>query len=261
MKPPTVEILGVPITAIDLEGALDVIDDWIASGRHDYITVTGVHGVMEAQDDAEVKLVHQNAGMCVPDGTPLAWIGRLYGHKTMATIRGSDLMRKQLARSVDRGYTHFLYGGKPGVPELLQKRLTERMPGLKIVGGFSPPFRPMTGREEQELQELIAGLKPDIIWVGLSTPKQEKWMAAHLGRLETCIMIGVGAAFDFHAGLLREAPRFLHNTSLEWVFRLIMEPRRLWRRYLRNNPRFIFKVLKQFFKRPMKTPGRPGGRS
>ena len=243
----TVDILGLPIAAVNMDGALEIIDDWLSSGSRNYVTVTGVHGVMESQDNAEVKKIHQQAGMCVPDGTPLAWVGWIYGYRNACTIRGSDLMREQLKRSIERGYTHFFYGGKAGVPELLQQRLEAALPGLKILGGFSPPFRPMTDHEESELRDLVARLKPDIIWVGLSTPKQEKWMAAHIDRLATTVMIGVGAAFDFHAGLVAEAPLWVHNTGMEWAYRLLKEPRRLWRRYLRNNPRFVVRIIRQLF--------------
>ncbi len=242
----TVNILGVPIAAIDLDQAAGQIDSWIAHGARRFVTVTGVHGIMESQRSPELKKIHQAAGMCVPDGMPTVWVGKLYGHRRMRRVYGPDLMLEVVRRSAQSGCTHFLYGGKPGVPERLQDRLQDQFPGLKVVGSYSPPFRPLTDREEQELAGRFAALKPDITWVGLSTPKQERWMAAHLGRLDTSVMVGVGAAFDFHAGLLRQAPAWMQRSGLEWLFRLRVEPRRLWRRYLYNNPYFVWLMLLQF---------------
>jgi N-acetylglucosaminyldiphosphoundecaprenol N-acetyl-beta-D-mannosaminyltransferase len=142
-------------------------------------------------------------------------------------------------RSLETGWRHYLYGGAEGVPELLAARLAERFPGLGIAGAFSPPFRPLTDAEDDEIVRRINATRPDIVWVGLSTPKQERWMASHLRRIEAPVMVGVGAAFDFHAGLKRQAPKWIQGSGLEWLFRLATEPRRLWRRYLRNNPVFV----------------------
>jgi N-acetylglucosaminyldiphosphoundecaprenol N-acetyl-beta-D-mannosaminyltransferase len=241
----TVNILGVPIAAVDLNETITCIDNVIKAGLQTYFTVTGVHGIMESQDDSEILQIHCNAGMCVPDGMPNVWIGRLLGYKNMRRVYGPDLMLAVLKRSVAQGYSHFFYGGNEGVPELLRYKISKRFVGVRILGTFSPPFRPMTKREDRELVKLINRLSPDIIWVGLSTPKQERWMATHLGRLNTKVMIGVGAAFDFHAGLLRQAPSWVQKLGMEWFFRMCMEPQRLTKRYLKNNPRFIYKVLKQ----------------
>jgi len=240
-----VNTLGVPIAAVNLGQAADRIEGWIGNGTRTFVTVTGVHGIMESQDDEEIKRIHNAAGMCVPDGVPTVWVGRLYGHKTMSRVYGPELMLEMMRRSVEKGYSHFFYGGREGVPELLRDRLTARFPKLRVVGVLSPPFRPMTEVEENEFRVLIDSLSPDIIWVGLSTPKQERWMAAHVGRLNAGVLIGVGAAFDIHAGLLRQAPRWMQRAGLEWFFRVCVEPRRLWRRYFRNNPRFIWRMLWQ----------------
>ena len=241
----TVNILGVPIAAVNMAQAAELIEEWIQNGRKKYVAVTGVHGIMESQYTEEIKRIHQCAGMCVPDGMPTVWIGKYYGHKSMARVYGPDLMLEMMERSIERGYTHFLFGGKEGVPELLRDRLVARFPGLKIVGTLSPPFRPMDEREENNLRNLIQHLSPDIIWVGLSTPRQEKWMASHIEKMKTKVMIGVGAAFDFHAGLVKQAPRWVRRAGLEWLFRLCIEPRRLWRRYLKNNPMFIWMMMLQ----------------
>jgi N-acetylglucosaminyldiphosphoundecaprenol N-acetyl-beta-D-mannosaminyltransferase len=245
IKVPTVNILGVPIAAVNMDQAANRIEDWIEAGLQTYITVTGVHGVMESQNDPEVRRIHTNAGMCVPDGMPTVWVGRMLGYKNMKRVYGPDFMIELMRRSVAKGYTHFLYGGKEGVPELLKYRLEQRFQGLRILGTISPPFRQMTEDEEKELVDSVNRLSPVIFWVGLSTPKQERWMAEHFGRLNARVMIGVGAAFDFHAGLLRQAPTWIQKIGMEWFFRVCMEPRRLVKRYLKNNPRFIYMILKQ----------------
>jgi N-acetylglucosaminyldiphosphoundecaprenol N-acetyl-beta-D-mannosaminyltransferase len=239
----TMDILGVPMAATDIPGAAARIEEWIRNGERRFVTVTGVHGIMESQRDPEIMRIHRAAGMCVPDGMPTVVIGRLRGHKGMRRVYGPDLMLEIMRRSREKGYTHFFYGGKEGVPELLRDRLVERFPGLRVVGTYSPPFRPLATDEELALQERIEELAPDILWVGLSTPKQERWMAARVGRLNAGVMIGVGAAFDFHAGLVRQAPRWIQPLCLEWLFRLCVEPKRLWKRYMANNPRFIWMML------------------
>lgn len=242
----TVDVLGVPIAAVNRARAADCIETWIRERRRTFVTVTGVHGVMESQDHPDVAAAHRAAGMCVPDGMPMVWAGKLDGKKQIGRVYGPDLMLEVCRRSVDRGYTHFFYGGRDGVPDLLRDKLEARFPGLRVVGTKSPPFRSLDATEEEELRRTIERLKPDVLWVGLSTPKQERWMAAHVGRLDAPVMIGVGAAFDMHAGLLRQAPRWMQASGLEWLFRLCMEPRRLWRRYLGNNPRFVARMLGQW---------------
>lgn len=241
----TVNILGIRIAATNIDKAVAQISRWIESNAKTYICVTGVHGIIESQSDLNLKKIHNSAGMCVPDGMPTVLVGKYLGHKTMQRVRGLDLMGKTVDYSAAKGYTHFFYGGKEGVPELLKDKLEARFPGLKVVGTYSPPFRPLNENEENEFKDKIESLAPDIIWVGLSTPKQEKWMAEHLGKLNTKVMIGVGAAFDFHAGLLKEAPKWIQSVSLEWLFRLCIEPGRLWRRYFYIVPVFLFLIFCQ----------------
>lgn len=241
----TVDILDVPIAAVNLSQAIARIEKWIEEGKRTYVTLTGVHGIMESQDDPKIMRFHREAGMCLPDGMPTVWWGQLAGHKNMGRVYGPDLMLEVMEQSVSKGYTHFLYGGKEGVPELLQSRLKQKFPGIKILGAISPPFRPMTEEEEKGLEELIQRLSPDITWVGLGTPKQERWMADHVGKLNSKVLIGVGAAFDFHTGLLRQAPAWIRKMGMEWFFRLCMEPGRLWKRYLKNNSRFLYRTLRQ----------------
>jgi N-acetylglucosaminyldiphosphoundecaprenol N-acetyl-beta-D-mannosaminyltransferase len=223
--------------------ALDVIEQWIAGRDQHYVCVTGVHGVVESQDDPALREIHNGAGMVTPDGMPLVWISRLFGQRQVDRVYGPDLMLALCERSASPGapggYRHFLYGGGEGVPEMLAERLKGRFPGLQIAGTYSPPFRPLTPQEDEDVVAMINEAKPDVVWVGLSTPKQERWMHAHQGRIEAPVMIGVGAAFDFHAGLKRQAPYWMQRSGTEWLFRMLTEPRRLAGRYLRNNPRFV----------------------
>ncbi|MDX9974116.1 MAG: WecB/TagA/CpsF family glycosyltransferase [FCB group bacterium] len=242
----TVDILGVPVAAVNLPDAADRIETWIREEPRRYVTVTGVHGIMESVYDPEVRRAHRRAGMCVPDGMPTVWIGLLAGHRGMGRVYGPDLMLELMARSAGAGHRHFFFGGKEGVAERLRDRMVARFPELNVVGTYSPPFRPMTLEEEAGLEAELERLAPDILWVGLSTPKQERWMAAQVGRINAKVLIGVGAAFDIHAGLLRQAPRWMRRSGLEWFFRLCVEPRRLWRRYLVNNPLFILLMLGQW---------------
>jgi N-acetylglucosaminyldiphosphoundecaprenol N-acetyl-beta-D-mannosaminyltransferase len=180
-----------------------------------------------------------------PDGMPMVWMGKLQGFSQMDRVYGPDLMLRVCEWTQTRGYKHFLYGGGPGVADELQRRLVQRFPALKIVGTYTPPFRPLSAEEEEQLAARVRESKPDIFWVGLSTPKQEKFMADHWQRLDATLFFGVGAAFDFHAGRVRQAPRWMQRSGLEWLFRLVCEPKRLWKRYFKNNPVFIFRAICQ----------------
>lgn len=241
-----VNVLGIGISALNLNSAMDAVADALARKRKGYICVTGVHGVMEAQEDAGLRGILNAAFLNTPDGMPMVWTGKLRGFRRMSRVYGPDLMYLVCEFTRDKSYTHFLYGGADGVATELKRRLEGKFPGLKIVGTYTPPFRTLNAVEEAELVGRINALKPDIVWVGLSTPKQEKFMARFSQRLDATLMFGVGAAFDFHAGRVRQAPRWMQRSGLEWFFRLCTEPRRLWRRYLRNNPRFVFRIFCQF---------------
>jgi N-acetylglucosaminyldiphosphoundecaprenol N-acetyl-beta-D-mannosaminyltransferase len=225
--------------------ALATIEGWLVRREQHYVCVTGVHGIMESQRDEALRRIHNRAGLVTPDGMPLVWLARLSGQSHVERVYGPDLMLACCERSVLKGYKHFLYGGGQGVAPRLAQRLCGRFPGLIVSGTYTPPFRPLSDDEDEAIVRAINEVDPDIIWIGLSTPKQERWMYAHLGRLRAPVMIGVGAAFDFHAGLKRQAPRWVQRSGLEWLFRFGAEPRRLWRRYLRNNPAFIWGVLLQ----------------
>ena len=237
-----VDVLGVGISAINMEMALDEVTRWVDEGERHYVCVTGVHGVMESQRDPELVRIHNGSGLTTPDGMPMVWAGRRAGADWMSRVYGPDLMLAVLARAAERGWRSYLYGGNDGVPELLADKLLARMPGLQIVGTYSPPFRPLTPDEDEAIIDKINSSGAELVWVGLSTPKQERWMAAHAGRLNAAAMFGVGAAFDFHAGLIPQAPPWLQRHGLEWAYRLTKEPRRLWRRYLRNNPAFLARI-------------------
>jgi len=242
---PRVNILGVGVSAINLDMAIKSIDDWIQKQESHYICVRDVHGVMESQRDREIRHIHNHAGLVTPDGMPLVWLCRLKGHAHVERVYGPDLMLALCEHSLHQGYRHYFYGGVDGVPELLAQRLRQRFPGLQIVGTISPPFRPLTEEEDIEIVKEINQKSPHVIWVGLSTPKQEYWMASHIGKINAPVLIGVGAAFDFLAGIKKQAPRWMQRSGLEWLFRLGMEPRRLWRRYLINAPIFIVFILLQ----------------
>jgi N-acetylglucosaminyldiphosphoundecaprenol N-acetyl-beta-D-mannosaminyltransferase len=200
---------------------------------------------MESQRDPELLAIHNASGLTTPDGMPLVWAGRRAGMAHMRRVYGPDLMLAVCKLAAERGWSSYFYGAADGVPELLAQRLADRFPGLKVAGTLSPPFRPLTPEEDAEVVERINAAAPDLLWVGLSTPKQERWMAAYLGRLRVPVMVGVGAAFDMHAGLLPQAPGWMQASGLEWLYRLYREPRRLWRRYLRNNPRFVLAILRR----------------
>lgn len=225
--------------------AVAEITRWIELREQHYVCVTGVHGVMESQDDPTLRDIHNASGLTTPDGMPMVWAGRWAGAAGMTRVYGPDLMLELLALAADRGWSSFFYGGAAHVPGLLAQRMAERFPGLKIAGTYSPPFRSLTAAEDAEIVALINTADPDLVWVGLSTPKQERWMAAHVARVRAPAILGVGAAFDIHAGLLPQAPGWVQRAGLEWAYRLAREPRRLWRRYLKNNPRFVWAIARR----------------
>ena len=240
-----VNVLGVGISVLNLRTALDAIAAAVRDRRKGYLCVTGVHGVMEAQDDAGFKKILNDAFLCTPDGMPMVWAGKLAGHREMSRVYGPDLMLDMCAWSETSGAKHFFYGGADGVAELLAQKLKVKFPKLQVVGTFTPPFRALNADEEKNLREQVAAARPDIFWVGLSTPKQEKFMAEFLPKLDATLMVGVGAAFDFHSGRTKQAPRWMQRTGLEWFYRLCCEPRRLAKRYFRNNPLFVLKFFGQ----------------
>jgi N-acetylglucosaminyldiphosphoundecaprenol N-acetyl-beta-D-mannosaminyltransferase len=243
---PRCNVLGVRVSAINLNQAVALAEQCIRERGKGYICVTGVHGVMEAQRDEALLDILNRSFMTVPDGMPTVWVGRLQGHQEMRRVYGPDFMSELCARSPRARYRHFLYGGNPGVSEHLASALRERFPGIVIVGTYTPPFRPLNMAEKAALLAQVRESRPDVIWVGLSTPKQEAFMAEYLDQLDTCLMVGVGAAFDIHTGGIADAPTWMKHAGLQWLHRLCQEPRRLWKRYLINNPKFIFHIGLQF---------------
>lgn len=245
LAPRRANVLGVGVSAINLDQACGLVAEALERGTRGYVCVSGVHGVSEAQADPEFRDILNGAWLNTPDGMPMVWMGRLQGFKQMGRVYGPDLLLRLCDVGRAKGWTHFFYGGAEGVAGELKGRLEGRFPGLKVAGVFTPPFRPLNSEEEGRLVDEIAALKPDLFWVGLSTPKQEKFMARYWQKLDARIFFGVGAAFDFHAGRVRQAPRWMQRGGLEWLFRLGCEPRRLWRRYLRNNPLFLMRAAAQ----------------
>lgn len=244
-NPPAIRILGSPVSAVNMGEACDAIMRALDERRKGYVCVTGVHGLTEAYEDESFRGILEKAFLVTPDAMPLVWLGKMQSRRRMSRVYGPDLMLAVCGLTAHSGHTHFLFGGNPGVADELKLSLEKKFPGIRIVGTHCPPFRPLSDNEEMSLEKKIAELRPDIIWVGLSTPKQERFMAAHIERLSTTLMFGVGAAFDFHTGRVRQAPSWMQRCGLEWLFRLWMEPKRLAKRYLRNNPLFVWRLIKE----------------
>ena len=238
-----VSVLGVHISAIDMGEAVDTITTWVTDrtpGR--YVTVTGVHGVMECQRSGELEGVHNRADMTTPDGMPMVWACRWAGLPTTSRVYGPDLVRALAGVGAGHGWSVYCVGGAPGVADQFGRRLCADHPGLELAGSYSPPFADEAVRLDDALIDEINASGASLLFVGLSTPKQEQWMALHRPLLDVPVLIGVGAAFDMLTGRLRQAPPVLQRLGLEWLFRLAMEPRRLFWRYVRNNPGFIARL-------------------
>jgi len=245
VAPQRVNVLGVGISVLNLDTVVGVLASALAAGRRGYVTVTGVHGVIESQTDEPLRRIHNASLLSTPDGMPMVWMGRLAGHPTMGRVYGPDLMERVFEWSRTSGATHYFYGGNVGVAEELKARLEKRFPGIRIVGTYTPPFRPLTEAELAALSADVARLRPDFLWVGLSTPKQERFMAEHVHKLDARIMVGVGAAFDFFAGRVQQAPRWIQRSGFEWLYRLTRDFKRLWPRYSRIVPLFLWKAAGQ----------------
>jgi N-acetylglucosaminyldiphosphoundecaprenol N-acetyl-beta-D-mannosaminyltransferase len=245
MNIPAFEVLGVRLHGMNLTVATEAVLEALRERRKGYVCVTGVHGVSEAQDDETFRRILNAAFLNTTDGMPLVWLGRRAVGPQVDRVYGPDLMLEIFRATQHTGHRHFFYGGAPGVAGELQARMEARFPGVTIAGIYCPPFRPLNAGEEAELAQKIRECQPDIVWVGLSTPKQERFMSEYLPKLDTTLMFGVGAAFDFHAGRVSQAPRWMQRSGLEWFYRLCSEPRRLGRRYLTNNPLFVWRLLLQ----------------
>jgi N-acetylglucosaminyldiphosphoundecaprenol N-acetyl-beta-D-mannosaminyltransferase len=245
-EPARFNVQGVGVSALSLDQARDLILAARGQRHLGYVCLCTAHGVGEARRDPGLRGIFNRAYLNTPDGMPLVWLGRLTGHRDITRVYGPDLMLAACDTGRAAGLTHYFFGGVPGVAQKLRTELTARFPGLRVVGTHAPPFRELTPGEFARLQADVAEKKPDLIWVGLSTPKQERFMAGAWARLDAGLLIGVGAAFDFHSGLVRQAPRWMQHSGLEWLFRLCTEPRRLWKRYLVHNPLFVLRALAQW---------------
>ena len=252
--PTRVDLLGVPVSAINIAQALAVIDGWITAQDPHYICVTPVHSVMDCVSSRDLLMIFESAGLVTPDGMPLVWWLRWHGQTHVERVYGPDLLLAVCQRSLETGWSHYFYGGAPGVPEELSARLQARFPGLKVAGIYSPPYRPLTPAEDEEVCQRIQASQADILWVGLGSPRQEYWMSAHVGKVGSPVLVGVGAAFDFHSGRKRQAPRWIQHSGLEWLFRLVNEPGRLWQRYLLGYPRFVVLAAWQLLRERLKPP-------
>ncbi len=232
-------VLGVRVSAVNLKSATGLIQKAIEDGRKEYVCVRDAHGVVRCQKDPELRSIHNRAFLVTPDGMPLVWALKHAGHVESDRVYGPDLMLSVFDAGSSKGLRHFLYGATAETLEQLQARLLAKFPQARIVGSYAPPFRQLSMQEEADIADRLNRSDADIIWVGLSSPKQELWMSRMRDRLEAPMLIGVGAAFDFHAGLKRQAPRVIQRSGFEWAFRLLCEPRRLWRRYALVVPTFI----------------------
>src|SRR4051794_27402502 len=242
----TREILGLPIAMTDYEQAMDVMDGMVARRERGYVCAVAVHAVMVAQNDPEMREALLGSTLTVPDGMPLVWAANALGENLPQRVYGPELMRRYSQRCATQGHRVWLYGGHDqGHLVQLALRLRQRHKGIKIVGGYAPPFRPLTSEEEDAIAAQVNQAKPDVLWVGIGVPKQEKWMARMREKLDVPVMCAVGAAFDFHAGRISQAPSWMQDRGLEWTYRIAQEPRRLLPRYLYYNPRFMLSFARQ----------------
>lgn len=238
---PTCNIMGVNIAAINMEWLLKYVDKNINQLHGDYICVSNVHTTVTSYEEADYCAIQNGGLMAIPDGGPLSTIGRKRGYKDMERTTGPSLMGEIFKISAEKGYRHFFYGSKEETLELLEKNLNKNYPGIQISGMYSPPFRDLTDEEDAMVIKMINDSKPDFVWIGLGAPKQERWMATHQGKIDG-LMLGVGAGFDYYAGNIERAPEWMQKNNLEWVYRLMQDPKRLFKRYFYTNTKFIWNV-------------------
>jgi N-acetylglucosaminyldiphosphoundecaprenol N-acetyl-beta-D-mannosaminyltransferase len=244
---PSYHVLGIPVHCLQISEVISQIESWIATrDMTRYIAITGMHGVSESRRDAHFRKILHSASLVIPDGMPLVWLGRWHKHSIDRRVCGSDLLEAFCEQTGPR-YRHFFYGGAPGVAEDLAKRLHDRHQ-IGVAGTYCPPYRTLNAQEEMEIACILEAAAPDILWIGLSTPKQERWMYEHREKFLVPAMLGVGAAFDFNSGRLRRAPSWIGDRGLEWLFRLLMEPAGLWKRYLITIPSAMWSVSLELFR-------------
>ena len=240
-----VDVLGIHVSVTDMEHTVGTFARWIDRGERQLVCVSDMNALLHARADDRLTELYNTSGMTLPDGMPLVWAGKKAGFERMDRVCGPDLLERVMAEAAERGWTQYFFGGADGVPEQLRETFTERHPELRVVGAYSPPYRALSEAEDAEIVNRMNEASPDIIWIGLGAPKQERWMAEHRDRLGAAILIGVGAAFDFHTGRLDRAPVWMQKSGLEWSYRLYKEPRRLWRRYVLGIPRFVVGILRR----------------
>ena len=241
---PRVNVLGVGVSSINLAQAVAAIDEALRTKHQGYICFAGVHPVMEAQADAELKRIYNRSFLTTPDGMPMVWLNRWQGAHHVTRVYGPDLMLEIFRLSETRGWKHFFYGGSDGVAEAMRVEMVKRFPKLQVVGTYEPPFRALTAEEETQLTEQVRVTQPDLMWIGLGSPKQDRFMASMLPKLDVTLMAGVGAAFNFFTGRVPQAPRWMQRSGLEWFYRCLHEPR-VRGRYFSTVPRFILAAAGQ----------------
>jgi N-acetylglucosaminyldiphosphoundecaprenol N-acetyl-beta-D-mannosaminyltransferase len=238
-----VDVLGIHVSVTDMDDTVETFAGWIAAGERHLVCVSDMNALLHARADPELTEVYNTSGLTLADGMPLVWAGKRAGFDRMARVCGPDLIERVMAESAERGWSQYFYGGADGVAEQLRDNFVAKHPSLFVAGTYSPPYRALSAAEDAEIVDKINAAGPDIVWVGLGAPKQERWMAEHRDRLDAAILIGVGAAFDFHTGRLDRAPVWMQKAGLEWSYRLYKEPRRLWKRYVLGIPRFAAGIL------------------
>lgn len=248
----SIAVLATPISVVSLEQVLGIFEHWLCGTRGRFVVCRDVHGVMRARQDGELQKAHASADLITPDGMPLIWFARLAGQRNISRVCGPDLLPAVCAHGVALQWRHYFYGGAPAVVEKLQEELRRCFPGILIVGSESPPYRALTPEEDGLACKKIRAARPNFVWVGLGTPKQEIWMADHVSMLEGTILLGIGAAFDMHAGNLSRAPAWMRSNGLEWFYRLLLEPKRLWRRYVLLAPWFMILAALELARRRLR---------
>jgi len=236
----TFTVAGVRIDAVDLDECVARVTAWIDDGAQQYVVLTGAHGVVEMQSDAELRSINNGAGLVTPDGMSVVWFGRALGHGQTRKVYAPTIMHALMAEGLKHGWRHYFYGGAEGVAEALVDQCRRDHPGLEIAGTHCPPFRPLADEEASSVASAIDATEPHVVWVGLGCPKQERWMARFRPLLRTPVLIGVGAGFDFLSGRKPLAPTWVQQSGFEWLYRTVSEPRRLGRRYAKVVPRFLF---------------------
>ena len=237
-------VLGVPVDVLDMESALARIGEWLRRRRKGYVCAASVHGVLESRQDVRVARAFAEADMVIPDGRPMVWVARAQGKRAMRQVTGPDMMAAIMSRPEFARCSHFFYGGKPGVAQELAAAWKERFPAVRIAGTFTPPFRDLSSPEETALIDFLNDRRPDLIWIGISAPRQEMLMRRLLPHLRQGVMFGVGAAFDFHTGRIRDCAPWVKRIGFQWLHRLLQDPRRLWRRNLYNST-FVWHIALQ----------------